>query len=95
MDNLYGNLEVMDVWDVFYDYLVEEYQLKYKVVLFGYSWGGLFIYVWVKCNFRKVVCIYGDVVVSDFKSWFGGFGVGDGSKGDWEKLMIVYGFFLF
>ncbi len=91
-DNLYGNSEAMDVWDAFYDYLVEEHQLKYKVALSGHSRGGLFIYAWAKRNPRKVACIYGDAAVSDFKSWPGGFGAGDGSKGDWEKLMTAYGF---
>lgn len=91
-DNLYGSAKAMDVWDQFYDYLVEEHQLKYKVALSGHSRGGLFIYAWAKRNPRKVACIYGDAAVCDFKSWPGGFGASEGSQGDWKKLMEVYGF---
>lgn len=91
-DNLYGSSEAMDTWDQFYDYLVEEHRLKYKVALSGHSRGGLFIYAWAKRNPRKVACIYGDAAVCDIKSWPGGLGAGAGSKGDWEKLMKVYGF---
>lgn len=91
-NDLFGSLEAMTVWDHFYDYMVEEHQLKYKVALSGHSRGGLFIYAWAKRNPSKVACIYGDAAVCDFKSWPGGYGAGEGSKGDWEKLMQVYGF---
>ncbi len=91
-DNLYGSSKAMDVWDQFYDYMIEEHQLKYKVALSGHSRGGLFIYAWAKRNPRKVACVYGDAAVCDFKSWPGGFGAGEGSQGDWKKLMEAYGF---
>jgi pimeloyl-ACP methyl ester carboxylesterase len=39
-----------------------------------------------------VAAIYGDAPVCDFKSWPGGKGKGDGSKGDWEALLKCYEF---
>ncbi|MBX2870631.1 MAG: hypothetical protein KTR30_00970 [Saprospiraceae bacterium] len=91
-NNLFGSPEAMAAWDKFYDYMIEEHRLKYKVALSGHSRGGLFIYAWAKRNPSKVACIYGDAAVCDFKSWPGGFGTGKGSKGDWETVMEVYGF---
>lgn len=91
-NNLYGSPAAVAVWDQFYSYLVEAFQLKYKVALSGHSRGGLFVHNWAKQNPRKVACIYADAPVCDFKSWPGGLGAGAGSAADWERLQQVYGF---
>ncbi len=66
--------------------------LAKKGTLIGISRGGLYAYNWASRNPDKVVCIYGDAPVCDFKSWPGGKGKGKGSAGDWASLIKHYGF---
>jgi pimeloyl-ACP methyl ester carboxylesterase len=89
---MFGNQESMEIWDVFYEYLIGHYDLDEKVSLAGVSRGGLFIYTWAKRNPDKVHCIYGDAPVCDFKSWPAGFGASNGDKDSWELLKKQYGF---
>ena len=91
-NDLYGSPKAVAIWDAFYDYLTQQYQLHGKVALNGVSRGGLFVYNWAKNNPKKVSCIYAEAPVCDFKSWPGGFGKGLGSANDWQKLKQVYGF---
>ncbi|MEZ5042768.1 MAG: GDSL-type esterase/lipase family protein [Saprospiraceae bacterium] len=91
-NDLYGSPKAMEIWDKFYAYLLQNYQLNERVALNGVSRGGLFVYNWAKQHPDKVSCIYAEAPVCDFKSWPGGFGVGKGSEGDWAKLKLAYGF---
>lgn len=67
-----------------------------RAALIGLSRGGLYCYNWAIANPDKVVCIYADAPVCDFKSWPGGklkgLGKGDGSTAEWQKLLMAYGF---
>ena len=63
-----------------------------KGTLIGISVGGLYAYNWASQNPDKVVCIYGDAPVCDFKSWPGGKGKGKGSVNDWKALIKCYEF---
>jgi sialidase-1 len=91
-NNLFAHPLAMMVWDKFYDYLVNEKQLAPKVALEGVSRGGLYVYGWAKRNPGKVSCIYAEAPVCDFTSWPGGKGIGNGSPGDWKKILEIYGF---
>jgi len=87
---LFGNKEAVNIWNEYYDFLMEEYQLNTKVVLEGMSRGGLIIYNWASQNIDKVACIYADAPVCDIKSWPGGLYNGKGSPFDWEKCLKAY-----
>lgn len=91
-NNAFGSPKSMEIWDHFYAFLQKEYQLNQKVALMGVSRGGLFIYNWAKSNVDKVICIYAEVPVCDFKSWPGGLGSGEGNPKSWETLKEAYGF---
>lgn len=91
-NNAFGSPESMEVWDRFYDFLQKEYQLLPKVALMGVSRGGLFVYSWAKQNVDKLICIYAEAPVCDFKSWPGGFGAGIGNPKSWEILKKAYNF---
>lgn len=91
-DNLFGSPNAVDIWDEFYDMLTGEVQLRRKVALMGVSRGGLFVYNWAKKNPDRVVCIYAEAPVCDFKSWPAGFGAGKGSPDAWKELKKEYGF---
>ncbi len=92
MQNLYGAPTAMTVMDHFHAHLVQTYQLAPKVVLEGFSRGGLYAFNWAELRPDKVAGLYVDAPVCDFKSWPGGKGSGRGSSGDWKRLQGVYGF---
>ncbi len=91
VQNLYGAPVALDAMDRFHAHLTTERGLAAKTVLEGFSRGGLFALNWAARNPDKVACIYNDAPVCDFKSWPGGRGKGKGSKGDWERVLKVYG----
>ena len=91
-DNQYGSPNAVAIWNKFYNFITQKYNLQKKVALEGVSRGGLYVYNWAKQNPEKVSCIYAEAPVCDFKSWPAGFGKGMGSKSDWELLKKEYGF---
>lgn len=91
VQNMYGAPVALDHLDRFYDELTTKYQLSRKVVLEGFSRGGLFSLNWAARNPSKVACIYNDAPVCDFKSWPGGRGRGKRFDADWNALLKVYG----
>lgn len=91
-DNQYGSPNAVAIWNKFYNFITQKYNLQKKVALEGVSRGGLYVYNWAKQNPEKVSCIYAEAPVCDIKSWPAGFGKGMGSKSDWELLKKEYGF---
>jgi len=89
--NTFGCPAALKHLDAFYSSVTEK-GLSRKGTLIGISRGGLYAYNWASQNPEKVVCIYGDAPVCDFKSWPGGKGKGKGSVGDWKSLIKCYGF---
>lgn len=89
--NTFGCPAALKHFDAFYAAITGQGLAK-KGTLIGISRGGLYAYNWAARNPDKVVCIYGDAPVCDFKSWPGGKGRGRGSPGDWQALMKDYGF---
>ena len=89
--NTFGSPAAQAHFDAFYRHLISK-GMSAKGTLIGVSRGGLYAYLFAARNPDKVVCVYGDAPVCDFKSWPGGKGKGKGSKGDWESLIKLYGF---
>ncbi|MFN7893540.1 MAG: GDSL-type esterase/lipase family protein [Pirellula sp.] len=90
MTNLYGGPLAMSIMDEMYSTAIGKHSLSEKVVLEGFSRGGLFALNWAARNPAKVACVYNDAPVCDFTSWPGGKGRGKGSPADWERLKKVY-----
>jgi pimeloyl-ACP methyl ester carboxylesterase len=90
--NTFGCPDALKHWDVLYRELTEKHGLARKPVLEGLSRGGLYCFNWAADNPHKVACILADNAVLDFKSWPGGKGKGQGSPGDWKKLLADYHF---
>lgn len=88
--NLFGNDEAVSLWDRFYSYCVNKYNLNSKVVLEGMSRGGLIVYNWASKNTDKVFSIYADAPVCDIKSWPGGLFNGEGSPKAWSTCLKAY-----
>ena len=89
--NTFGCPAALKHFDALYAVIIAQ-GLATKGTLIGISRGGLYAYNWASLNPDKVVCVYGDAPVCDFKSWPAGKGKGKGSAGDWKALMRCYGF---
>ena len=92
VQNLLGCPEAVARWNAAYDFLTHTAGLNPKPAVTGLSRGGLYAFNWSIANPTRVACLYLDAAVCDLKSWPGGKGKGQGSKGDWELAMKVYGF---
>lgn len=92
VQDLYGAPKALDAMDAFYDQVTQERGFSKKVVLEGFSRGGLFTLNWAARHPDRVACIYNDAPVCDFKSWPLGQGAGKASPGDWQKCLKAYGF---
>jgi pimeloyl-ACP methyl ester carboxylesterase/lysophospholipase L1-like esterase len=88
--DLCANPDAVALWNRFYDFLIQQYQLNPKTVLEGFSRGGLYVYNWGSENVEKVACIYADAPVCDLGSWPGGKGKGVGSVPDWKQHLEIY-----
>ena len=92
MQNLYGAPVAMEAMDGFHAHLTGVHGLSNKVVLEGFSRGGLYAFNWGARRPELTAAIYADAPVCDFKSWPGGRGKGPGSPADWQRLIKAYGF---
>lgn len=91
VQDMYGAPVALDHMDSFYEYVVRDLGLSARVVLEGFSRGGLFTLNWAARHPGRVACIYNDAPVCDFKSWPAGKGKGKGSPADWQRCLAVYG----
>jgi Prolyl oligopeptidase family len=92
MTNQYGAPVAIDHMQRFHDLMEQQHQLATKVVLEGFSRGGLFALNYATIVPHRVACLYLDAPVCDFRSWPGGFKSGKGSPTDWARCKQVYGF---
>lgn len=94
--NLYGSPKAMALWEKFYATMVKDYGMSPKPGFCGMSRGGLHAMAWGANHPDKTLAIWLDNAVCDAKSWPGGkvkkLGSGDGSGGDWNRMMQAYGF---
>lgn len=92
MRNLYGGPQAMRHMDALHEMLTQGFGLSKKVVLEGFSRGGLFAFNWAARHPEFTAGLYVDAPVCDFKSWPGGKGGGPGAPADWQRLLKVYEF---
>lgn len=84
--DMYGAPSAVAKYDKFYTKM-REAGLAEKVVLEGFSRGGLIVYNWAVKNVDKVAAIYADAPVMDIKSW----PIGKSDQ-DVDKMIKAYGF---
>ncbi len=77
--------------EAFYARIVEK-GLNPKGTLTGVSRGGLYAYRFAAAHPDRVVCIYGDAPVCDFKSWPLGATQGNRDESGVKALLALYGF---
>ncbi len=85
----YGAPGAVALWEKYYDFLRENFQLAKRGALIGMSQGALIALNFAKKNPDKVAAIYIDNGVCDFKSWPGGFGKSD-VYDDWIQCQKSY-----
>jgi pimeloyl-ACP methyl ester carboxylesterase len=90
MQNLYGGPPAMGAMDAFYEEMTKGRGLASKVVLEGFSRGGLYALNWGILRPKNVSSIYNDAPVCDFLTWPAGQRGGQRSNADWERLLAVY-----
>ena len=91
VQNMYGAPVALDHMDKFHEHITKTYGLSEKVVLEGFSRGGLFAFNWAARNPGKVASIYVDAPVCDFKKLAGGKGKAKKWAEDWERCKKAYG----
>ena len=91
LGGLFGGPEAMRRMDAFYAYLTQQHGLADKVVLEGFSRGGLPAFNWAARNPDKIACVYVDAPVCDIRSWPAGLGNGTGNAPEWDACKQVYG----
>lgn len=87
---LFGNDQAVGIWNRFYA-LLNHAGMAEQAALEGFSRGGLYVYRWAVANPRRVLCIYADAPVLDFKSWPGGKGKGHGNPEEWKRFQQDFG----
>lgn len=92
MQNQYGGPIATDHMKVFHDTMQKAFSLNAKVVLEGFSRGGLFALNYAIRFPERTASLYLDAPVCDFKSWPAGFGAGKGSAADWARCKAIYNF---
>jgi pimeloyl-ACP methyl ester carboxylesterase len=92
----FGSPKAMKHWQKFYDLLVMKHGLSPRPALIGLSRGALYCLAWAALHPEKTLLVYLDNGVCDFKSWPGGkpkgLGTGEGSPGEWQKLLKAMDF---
>ena len=90
---LYGQPSLMNIWNQFYLYLVNEKKLSPKPALSGAVRGSLCEFAWAKMYPQRVSCIYAENPVAEIKSWPGSKMKGVGASADqWKQLLAAYDF---
>jgi pimeloyl-ACP methyl ester carboxylesterase len=92
----FGSPKAMKHWQKFYDLLVMKHGLSPRPAMIGLSRGALYCLAWAALHPEKTLLVYLDNGVCDFKSWPGGkpkgLGTGEGSPGEWQKLLKAMDF---
>ncbi|MCK5811637.1 MAG: alpha/beta hydrolase [Clostridiales bacterium] len=86
ISDMYGSPKAVKLMDVFNRYIIKEFNLFEKTVLFGFSRGGLYAVNYAIAYPNRVASLYLDAPVIDLQSWPG---VGHNLR---EECLRCYGF---
>ena len=85
--DMYGAPKAIALFEAFHEHLVKTHQLADRVVLEGFSRGGLYAFNFAVAHPQQVAALYLDAPVLDIRSWPGRNPV---SK-EWRECLAVYG----
>lgn len=85
--NMYGGPKAMGVFGQFYAHLVVQHALAKRVVLEGFSRGGLYAFNFAATHPTRVAALYLDAPVLDIRSWPGK----NRASKEWAECLEAYG----
>jgi pimeloyl-ACP methyl ester carboxylesterase len=85
--DMYGGRKAMSLFGQFYAHLVSQAGLSQRVVMEGFSRGGLYAFNFAATHPTRVAALYLDAPVLDIKSWPGR----DRSSKEWAQCLEAYG----
>lgn len=91
VSDMYGAPPAIDAMAKFRDHLVKEFGLSKRVVLEGFSRGGLYAVNYAAAHPDHIAGLYLDAPVLDIRSWPGGKGKGPGNAKCWVECLAIYG----
>ena len=91
VSDMYGAPRSIELLRTFRDYLRSHYGLASRVVLEGFSRGGLYALNYAATYPRHVAALYLDAPALDIRSWPGGKGCGPGDARCWKQCLRIYG----
>ena len=90
VSDMYGAPSSIELMAKFHDYAVREYGLSKRVVLEGFSRGGLYAVNFAAAHPDKTAALYLDAPVLDIRSWPGGKGKGKGDARCWKQALEIF-----
>lgn len=91
VSDMYGAPAAIDLMAQFHATVTRDYRLNNRVVLEGFSRGGLYAVNFAATHPDKTAALYLDAPVLDIRSWPGGKGRGKGSAKCWAEALAIYG----
>lgn len=91
ISDLYGAPAAIELMDQYHAVAVAQFKLNPRVVLEGFSRGGLYAVNFAAAHPDKTAGLYLDAPVLDIRSWPGGKGKGKGDANCWKQALGVYG----
>jgi pimeloyl-ACP methyl ester carboxylesterase len=85
--NMYGGPKAMGLFGQYYAHVVVNYGLAKRVVLEGFSRGGLYAFNFAASHPMRVAALYLDAPVLDIRSWPGG----NRQSKEWAECLEAYG----
>ena len=85
--DMYGSRKAISLFGEFYAHLVTQAQLAPRVVLEGFSRGGLYAFNFAATHPSRVAALYLDAPVLDVRSWPGR----DRSSKEWTQFLEAHG----
>jgi pimeloyl-ACP methyl ester carboxylesterase len=85
--DMYGAPAAMALFGAFYAHIVANYELSPRVVLEGFSRGGLYAFNFAVAHPNRVAALYLDAPVLDIRSWPGR----TRDSKEWAECLAIYG----
>lgn len=90
VSDMYGCPKAIKLMKNFHDYAENILNLSAKVILFGFSRGGLYAFNYAAQYPEKVSALYLDAPVLDIRSWPGCLARGVGGNQEWNECLACY-----
>lgn len=91
ISDMYGCPEAVEYMHGFQQFLIQQFLLDEKTILFGFSRGGLYAFNYAAAYPQMVAAVYLDAPVLDIRSWPGGLMNAVDSPAERRECLEIYG----